>query len=260
MTPHKIGPRGPYASGLATKETILAAATEVFAKSGDAGFGMRDVAKAAGIAHPTVAYHFPSKTDLMRAVFVRFEKSFGLFDIGIDENGLLTTPVAVQHTLGDIMYQLVRDSIDPKASVYAMYDCRVAVLAADPANEFHDVFKKRSAILLRIITQDIAQMQAEGKVRTSLNAQTLGMLIINAWYGTSIVAAYPENPDTLSQTARFMLSVIEVLDLSPEMLHNWATEAPEDIRAVCMEIERVHQTSYAGESSFETARDILRVR
>lgn len=51
-----------------TRAAVIAAAGELFAARGWAGTGMRDVAKAAGVATETVYSHFSSKRVLLQAV------------------------------------------------------------------------------------------------------------------------------------------------------------------------------------------------
>ncbi len=53
------------------REQILAAATEVFARSGFAATGLDDVAQAAGVSRAILYRHFESKTDLYRAALDR---------------------------------------------------------------------------------------------------------------------------------------------------------------------------------------------
>lgn len=51
-----------------TRAAVMAAAAELFTANGWAGTGMRDVAKAAGVATETVYSHFSSKRVLLQAV------------------------------------------------------------------------------------------------------------------------------------------------------------------------------------------------
>ncbi len=51
-----------------TRAAVMAAAAELFTTNGWAGTGMRDVAKAAGVATETVYSHFSSKRVLLQAV------------------------------------------------------------------------------------------------------------------------------------------------------------------------------------------------
>ena len=50
---------------------ILAAAEKTMAKQGPAGIRLQDVAKAAGVSHPTILHHFGSREGLVRALNLR---------------------------------------------------------------------------------------------------------------------------------------------------------------------------------------------
>src|SRR4029077_18489916 len=52
-----------------TRERILAAATEVFARSGFHGARVADIAEHAGIAYGLVYHYFRNKDDILAAIF-----------------------------------------------------------------------------------------------------------------------------------------------------------------------------------------------
>ncbi|WP_246257954.1 TetR/AcrR family transcriptional regulator [Amycolatopsis anabasis] len=70
------------------RERILAAAAEVFAASGYAGAGMREVATRAGISTPVLYDHFASKADLYATLLER------QVDALIDDWSMPETPVS----------------------------------------------------------------------------------------------------------------------------------------------------------------------
>jgi len=63
--------KAPGAKGSATREHILATATAMFGESGYRGASLRDIAVRAGITHPGVLYHFPTKESLLLEVLRR---------------------------------------------------------------------------------------------------------------------------------------------------------------------------------------------
>ncbi len=68
------------------RESILAAATEVFARGGYAGTTTDDVARAAGVSQPYVVRMFGGKAKLFLAVFTRaFERTVAVFEAKLDE-------------------------------------------------------------------------------------------------------------------------------------------------------------------------------
>ncbi|MHA7132460.1 TetR/AcrR family transcriptional regulator [Oerskovia turbata] len=57
-----------YATGRATKQSIVARAAEAFAQKGFYGASLRGIAREAGIDHSTLLHHFGTKTALLLAV------------------------------------------------------------------------------------------------------------------------------------------------------------------------------------------------
>ena len=85
-----VKPSGQTATD--TKTRILDAADAVFVRRGIDGARMQDIADHAGVNKALLHYHFRSKADLARAVWLRIASSFvpGIFqmigsDISLDE-------------------------------------------------------------------------------------------------------------------------------------------------------------------------------
>ena len=75
-----------------TRERIIAAATEVFARSGFHGAKVADIAEQAGIAYGLVYHYFHNKEDILAAIFterwaqyVTYLHEVGDMDIGFRE-------------------------------------------------------------------------------------------------------------------------------------------------------------------------------
>lgn len=60
--------RGSYAKGLAKRAEIIRAAIALFGESGFHAASLRDIAARAGISHPGLLHHFPTKVNLLEAV------------------------------------------------------------------------------------------------------------------------------------------------------------------------------------------------
>lgn len=58
------------------REAILRAATELFARQGFHGVGMRAIADAVGIRSSSLYHHFPSKNELLRAISLDYVREF----------------------------------------------------------------------------------------------------------------------------------------------------------------------------------------
>ena len=65
----EVGPaHGRYAKGRAKRSEIIETAILAFAEVGYHGASLRDIAARAGLTHPGVLYHFPTKAALLEAV------------------------------------------------------------------------------------------------------------------------------------------------------------------------------------------------
>lgn len=94
--------RSGYASGRERRARILDAATELFGARGFHGISMREVAKAVGISHSTLLYHFNGKDELLQAVLARQDYltiTLGAGIAGPDLRGRLTAMVEASHRL-----------------------------------------------------------------------------------------------------------------------------------------------------------------
>ncbi|MCB2412740.1 TetR/AcrR family transcriptional regulator [Demequina sp. TTPB684] len=92
---------GRAVRGDATRQVVLDAALELFAKQGFRATSVRDVAARAGITHPGLLYHFPTKEALLLAALERrdevdcVEPSDGLIEFhDLDGRALLAHLVA----------------------------------------------------------------------------------------------------------------------------------------------------------------------
>src|ERR1700731_4787769 len=75
-----------------TRERIIAAATEVFARSGFHGAKVADIAERAGIAYGLVYHYFHNKEDILAAIFterwtqyIAYLNEVGGMDLGFRE-------------------------------------------------------------------------------------------------------------------------------------------------------------------------------
>lgn len=71
--PRRAAGAGPVATGrgVRRRESIVAAAAELFARSGYPAVGMDDIGAAAGVTGPAIYRYFPSKAAVLAAVFDR---------------------------------------------------------------------------------------------------------------------------------------------------------------------------------------------
>ncbi|KQO80438.1 hypothetical protein ASF17_14145 [Frigoribacterium sp. Leaf263] len=82
--------RGPYANGLERRQELVAQSLNLFAEHGFQRLSLRKIAETLGMSHAALSYYFPSKEDLLRAVFEeQARREQPLFQPLIDQRGLL---------------------------------------------------------------------------------------------------------------------------------------------------------------------------
>jgi AcrR family transcriptional regulator len=103
---------GSRASGERTRLEILRAAKHVLATQGYARFRLRSVAAAAGLTVGNLAYHYPSKRQLVRALIPQLIDEYR---VQIDTH-LRTAKQRPASGFGALVVWLMRDSVSPQTS------------------------------------------------------------------------------------------------------------------------------------------------
>src|ERR1700731_5412079 len=101
-----------------TRERIIAAATEVFARSGFHGAKVAEIAEHAGIAYGLVYHYFHNKEDILAAIFaerwaqyVTYLREVGNLDVGFREQMRKLVPfwVEVYRREPDLMTVMINE-------------------------------------------------------------------------------------------------------------------------------------------------------
>jgi TetR/AcrR family transcriptional regulator len=116
-----------------SRDKILDTAEPLFARSGFAGVGLREVAERAGLGKSSLFYHFPSKVKLYVAVL---ERVFGEFDARLGER---STP-----------------DVSPLARLHSWTDAVVEALAAHPS--------WASLLVRSLFDNDVAEGEDQGRI------------------------------------------------------------------------------------------------
>ena len=116
-----------------SRDKILDTAEPLFARSGFAGVGLREVAERAGLGKSSLFYHFPSKVKLYVAVL---ERVFGEFDARLGERA---TP-----------------DVSPLGRLHAWTDAVVEALAAHPS--------WASLLVRSLFDNDVAEGEDQGRI------------------------------------------------------------------------------------------------
>jgi AcrR family transcriptional regulator len=147
--------RGEYRKTARRREEIVDAALAVFSRVGYVNSSMSEIAKNVGMTVPGLTHHYPSKADLLAALFDRRD---------LDANQYVAGRAGL-----DILRGLVeiaqRDEED--AALTRMYAI-LAAEATDPAHPAHDYFKRRYAFILGHVEGAFTQVAAAGLLRAGM--------------------------------------------------------------------------------------------
>jgi AcrR family transcriptional regulator len=162
------GPRGAYAQGRATQETIVDAARTVFADKGFRSGSLRDIAAVAHVTSGTILHHFTSKEDLLVTVLERWDFAFeAIAPARLESGGFVEMASEI----------VERNSHDREGVTLYM---TLLAEAYSPSHPAHDFFVKRYAWLkqtvssaLRAIPETRGLAEAE---RESLSAAILAVM------------------------------------------------------------------------------------
>ncbi|SDS06437.1 DNA-binding transcriptional regulator, AcrR family [Paraoerskovia marina] len=156
--------RGPYAKGIARRERLLTAALAVIARQGYRGASLKEIADEVGLSQTGLLHHFDSKEDLFVEVLRARDDA--------DRTRALTAFVdgGIEGAL-DTFVEVMRANADVPGLVH-LYTA-LAVEAADPAHAAHEYFVSRRGLFRAVLAGAVRQMQADGRIEPSLDADTL---------------------------------------------------------------------------------------
>ncbi|MBO9556817.1 TetR/AcrR family transcriptional regulator [Cellulomonas sp.] len=152
--------RGPYAKGRATQVEILQAAITLFGESGFNASSLRDIAQRAGVTHSTLLHHFPTKTELLRAVLE--------YRDDVDSTLLATTARDGLPFLAALVALMEHNATRrPIVELYATLSAE-ATAAAHPA---HAYFVERYERVVERNRRALAQVAEDGGLRPGCDVE-----------------------------------------------------------------------------------------
>lgn len=140
------------AKGSATREHILATATEMFGEAGYRGSSLRDIAVRAGLTHPGVLYHFPTKEELLLEVLRRRDALDSVDSApttGLDELNRLVA--------------LARENAERRGIIELF--ATLSAEATSPDHPAHEYFTQRYERVVDGVRAAYGQLSAEGCLR-----------------------------------------------------------------------------------------------
>ncbi|GGG24326.1 TetR family transcriptional regulator [Rhodococcoides trifolii] len=121
-----------YAPGRSTRTRILDVARTVFVENGFRSSSLRDIAAKAGISHPGLLHHFPTKQDLLIEILRRRDAD----DAAAVEEDVAGGVDAVEALLGVVRRNTQRPGM---VELFAV----LSTEAVDPTHPAHEYFTER---------------------------------------------------------------------------------------------------------------------
>ena len=184
--------RGPYAPTSKRQAAIVEAAMEAFASQGYRTTSTRDVAELAGISEAGLRHHFPTKTDLLRAVLAHREQ--------IDFETHVADPIGIG-VLRSAIDVIAKNASTP--SLVELYTV-LSAEATDPEHPARDHFAQRYAWVGQIVRDALETMQREGQLVDGTDPASLSRQMIAVMDGLQIQWLYHRDFDMADEIRRFL--------------------------------------------------------
>lgn len=174
-TVHQLSPKGERRRGL-----ILDAAIELFGEVGFRGTSLRDIATRAGLTHPGLLYHFPSKEHLLQEVLRRRDTTNSEM-VGIAEG---MDPVERLRAL----MLLVEHNATTRVQVQLF--ATLSAEATDPGHPAHDFFTARYEATVERYQTMFAGLAERGLLRERVAPDSAARTLIAVMDGMQIQWLY----------------------------------------------------------------------
>lgn len=166
---------GRAARGIATRELILDTAMDLFRTSGYKSTSVRDIAARAGITHPGLLYHFPTKESLLMAVLQRRDE---LDCDPVDFHSLDGRSLLAHLVAGVAKNATERGIVELFANLSAE--------ATAPDHPAHDYFVGRYASLRTTLTRGLQELSDSAELRSGVEPHIAAAQLIALMDGLQI--------------------------------------------------------------------------
>ncbi|MDF1605434.1 TetR/AcrR family transcriptional regulator [Nocardioides sp. YIM 152315] len=174
-----------YAKTPGQRARILDAAMAVFARRGERGASLREIAERVGMSQAGVLHHFGSKNALLLAVLDRFDQE--------DQPGhpLLTIDESVAFVREELVQGLQRPGL-------FQLQITLAAESIDPAHPAHDFFVDRYRRVTSQFVEPLDAAAASGGLRDDVDTTALAHLVMGAMEGLQLHHALNPEVDTVA--------------------------------------------------------------
>lgn len=165
-------------SAAATRERIVDAARDVFISRGYRAASLRDVAAAAGITHPGLLKHFPTKDLLLAAVIAGYDSATA---DAFEQGGARA---------GDrLLFADVAERNEAIAGYLPLYAALVGE-GSTPGHPAHDYMRERYAHLRRMTAEQLRVAATSGAVHPARDFRGEAVRIAAIWDGLQLLELY----------------------------------------------------------------------
>lgn len=190
-----------------TRQSIIAAAVELFAAVGYGDTDMIDVIERAGIAKGTCYYYFPTKNTLAAAII---EQS---------NAGIAAAMGPIWECHAPAMHRLIMATFRFVAITESDPVVRVGYQLRQAMNQISDVGAKSYANTESVFTSALKRAVTDGHVRADVNLREAAYSLFAGLVGCRLLCdAFAENPfDRLAQVWRAFLRSVAPEEALPEL-------------------------------------------
>lgn len=175
----------------ASREKIIQAAIEFFARQGFRGAKMADIARAAGLTEPGLLHHFPSKTHLLMGVLEERDR--------IDKE----RSRAILQQEGSHFLDAITELVEHNETVPGLVQLFTILVAESisPEHPARKFFIQRYQHTRTDMILTLAQAQQAGEIRADIPAETLTVLVFAMMDGLQV--QWLLEPEKISMAGMF---------------------------------------------------------
>jgi AcrR family transcriptional regulator len=199
MTP-QVKPSAREARRLQTRQRILGAAIAEFKRSGMVGADVTAIVAAAGVAHGTFFFHFPSKEHVLLELERREEAHIA---------GELARFLKGTHHLVATLTEVVRLVTGLEQQLGSLLFKELLALHFSPSRPHKDDWTDHPVIVL--LVSEIERARGDGEVHPEVDAFYSAMFFLLGIYGVLTTTDNPDTRDTM--LAELVASAVRGLEV-----------------------------------------------
>lgn len=226
--------KGSYSVGLATREAILSAASDMIAEVGYHAMSLRDLARRVGISHPAVIYHFPNKETMIRQIMLRYEETVGVIEVDCNErDGSLIPKQLLIEDLNDLGIMLMRLAAHPDAEKLMTLSSVIENEAGSVEHPLHEYIQKRRKMIDDFCVNLVVASRDAGQMKIMVNPTFVARSMLLIWTGTKQSDCRPNREsDATDRVAIFLATCVIYLRITPDTLLQFSATLPEELANV----------------------------